>query len=140
MIDTFSYQQMLICTKLRIGAATFQKYYLNNKSTSFVRYNHKTSKTQTIFTNMLYERCLTGSKIILWPLTLSFSMQPFSTPRKGVEKGCIGNKWVKIIAYKSSCQELSHCRTSHRIYHTNHNYKIVATQLAVIITGRHLNF
>ena len=24
-------------------------------------------------------------------------MRPFSTPLKGVEKGCIGNKWVKEI-------------------------------------------
>ena len=28
-------------------------------------------------------------------LTHSFPMHPFSTPFQGVEKGCIGNEWIK---------------------------------------------
>ena len=72
-------------------------------------------------------------------LTLLFPAHPYSTPWKyqGVEKGCIGNKWLKLLNFKNSNVSLLYLQHFFMILFKKlrHKYRFKVTDKDIWITS-----
>ena len=76
-----------------------------NKSVSWDReHNESCERSRRLRLDLCLQRWLWQNRNGVISLTHSFPMHPFSTPWffQGLEKGCIGNKWVNLFRMRAS--------------------------------------